>query len=192
VAGKWDPVKGPEEIMTALKRLSEILQMDRRMALDAIAAFDKEYPELAWTEAVAPRTASSYPAAKFRLLLLAGKNEEAAALGAKLVERGAKYGDPMVLNEVAWFIVDPKAEVAKRDLDMAMNAATKAVELSKGEDGGILDTLARVYSWKGDLSKAIEIQTKAVEKAAGNAEMLADLQDTLEEYKAEAAAKKKE
>ncbi len=190
VAGKWDPVKGPEEIGAGLKRANEILQMDRRMALDALPAFEKDYPELAWTEAVRSNGASSLPTSKLRMLLLAGRNDDATALGAKLVEKGAKFNNPMVLNQVAWLIVDPEMELAKRDLDLAMNAATKAVELTDGEDGAILDTLARVYYLKGDLAKAVEIQTKAVEKAAGNEQMLPDLQSALDQYKAEAASKK--
>lgn len=190
VAGKWDPVKGPEEIQAGLKRASEIVQMDRRMALDAFPAFERDYPELVWTEAVRSNGASSLPTSKLRMLLLAGRNDDAAALGAKLVQRGVKFNNPMELNLVAWLIVDPQMEIEKRDLDLAMNAATKAVELSGGEEGAILDTLARVYYWKGDLTKAIEIQTKAVEKAAGNEEMLPDLQGALEQYQAEAAAKK--
>jgi len=187
VAGTWDPAKGPEEIKTALKRRDEILQMDRRMALDAIAVFEKDYPELAWAP-VRPSNgaaAMTMPTAKLRLLLLTGRNEEASALGARITEKAVKYNSAMGLNEVAWLIVDPEMEV-KRDLELAMDAAQKAVELSKGEDGAILDTLARVYYWKGDLAKAIEIQTKAVEKDPSEP----SLQSTLDEYKEKAAAKK--
>ncbi len=187
VAGKWDPVKGPEEMQAAFKRAEEMLQMDRNMALNAFPAFEKDYPELAWSEAIRSNTASSLPTAKFRMLLLSGRNDDATALGTKLVEKGVKYNNSMVLNEVAWLIVDPDMQIENRDLDLAMTAATKAVELSKGENGSILDTLARVCFWKGDLPKAIEIQTKAVEKADGNE--VGQLQETLDEYMAKAVAK---
>lgn len=180
VAGTWDPAKGTAEIQTTFKRAQEILQMDRRMALDALPAFEKEHPEL--SSFLGPQ--------KFRLLLLAGKSEEASAVGAKLIEKAVKYNDVQQLNEVGWLIVDPKTQIEKRDLVLAMDAATKAVELTKGEDGAILDTLARVYYCKGDLAKAIEIQTKAVEKAGNNPDMLGDLQGTLDQYKSEAASKK--
>ena len=40
------------------------------------------------------------------------------------------------------------------------------MELTKGEDAAILDTQARVYATQGDFTKAIQIQTKAVEKAS--------------------------
>ncbi len=179
-AGTWDPAKGPAEVGAICARADEILKMDRKMALDALSGLEKEHPQVA--AYVASR--------KFRLLLLAGKSEEASALGTRLVEKSAKFNDPIGLNEVGWFIVDPKTALAKRDLDLALNAAAKAVELTKGEDGGILDTLARVYYWKGDLAKAIDLQTKAVEKAAGDEELLPDLESALKEYQAAAAAKK--
>jgi thiol-disulfide isomerase/thioredoxin len=181
VAGKWDPVDGPKELEAAFQRAGEALQMDRDLALKAIEAFEKDYPELAWTEAVASQTTSSLPAAKLRLLLLAGRNEEATALGRKLVERGIKFQRPDIVNEAAWLVVDPQMKIENRDLAFALEAANKAVELSGGDDGGILDTLARVYYWKGDLAKAIEIQEKAIAKASP--EMLGDLTGTLEDYK---------
>jgi tetratricopeptide (TPR) repeat protein len=124
------------------------------------------------------------------MLLLAGKQEEATTLGQTLFEQGVKFNDPSTLNLVSWLIVDPEMAIASRNLDLAMKSAEKAVELSRGEEGAILDTLARVYYWKGDLAKAIEIQTKAVEKAQGEHDV--SLQETLDQYKAEAAGKKNE
>lgn len=189
VAGKWDMAKGTEEMQAAFRRAQEILQMDRSMALAALPAFEKDYPELAWSEAIGTRNARTFASAKLRLLLLAGKTEEATALGTKLYEKGVKYDRDDLLNEIAWMIVDPEMSIAKRDLDLAMKAAEKAVELSK-RNPSIVDTLARVYYWKGDLTKAIELQTEAVENAAGNEDELASLQPTLDQYKAEAAARK--
>jgi len=180
--GTWDPVAGPEKIAAAFKRLQEIFQMDRAMALAALPAFEKENPLLA----------EAFATEKFTLLLAAGKTDEASAVARKLVEKGVKYNSPEALNRIAWMIVDPATEVSNRDLDLALKAATAAVDLTKGEDGAILDTLARVHYWKGDLAKAIEIQTTAVEKAANQPGMLPDLKNTLDQYKAEAEAKKQQ
>ena len=47
-----------------------------------------------------------------------------------------------------------------------------------------MDTLARVHFEMGEVAKAIEIQTRAVELAAGQAESQANLRATLESYKA--------
>jgi tetratricopeptide (TPR) repeat protein len=154
--------------------------MDHALRLPALQAIEKEYPELS----------SHLADVKFTALVMTGRNDEAAALGRKLIEKAVKFNDPMKLNELAWLIVDPEGRVKSRDLDFAFEAATKAVELSKGEDGAILDTLARVHYWKGELDKAIEIQEKAVEKAASDVDMLAQLEDVLREYRAEAEKKR--
>jgi len=179
VDGTWDRVAGPKKIEAAFQHAQEIFRMDRAMALAALPAFEKENPGLA----------EAFAMQKFTLLLLAGKTEEASAVGEKLVQKGVKFNSAESLNQVAWMIVDPEVEITSRDLDLALEAATAAVELTKGEDGAILDTLARVHYWKGDLAKAIEIQTTAVEKAANQPRMLPDIKKTLEQYKAEAASK---
>jgi hypothetical protein len=66
---------------------------------------------------------------------------------------------------VAWSIVDPNAVVTTRNLDLALRAATQANALTAGKDPMILDTLARVHFCKGEIDKAMEIQSEAVESA---------------------------
>jgi len=70
--------------------------------------------------------------------------------------------------------------VKNRRLDFALRVAERAVELSKGEDASILDTLARAHYERGELNKAIEVQKKAVKKAEGP--MKEDLQRVLDKY----------
>jgi thiol-disulfide isomerase/thioredoxin len=183
VAGTWNIATAEQEMAALNQRFQDIqmkAQTDHAAAVEAILALEKDVPEI--SHQLAPW--------KFQLAALAGR-DDAAAFGKKLVDRALKYGLEQDLNQLAWFLVDPETPIENRQLDLAMTAATKAVELSKGEDGAILDTLARVHYWKGDLKKAIEIQEKAVEKAAGNEEMLAQLQQVLEEYKAEAEPEQK-
>ena len=91
----------------------------------------------------------------------------------------------MTLNQVAWTIVD-NPNVKNRDYDVAMKAATRANELSKGKDAAILDTLARVYYEKGDLKNAVKYQKQAVEHAPDN-QMGADIKDVLKKYMKELA-----
>lgn len=178
VAGKWDPEKSMAEMGQLYQRVKEIFQMDRSMAVPALTTFEKEHPDFA----------PVLEEPKFHLMLGLGTTSEASEIGAKLVEKAIKYNSPEKLNEIAWTIVDPANDLKDRDVGLAMNAAEKAVELTKGEDGAILDTLARCYHWKGEIKKAIEIQTKAVEKAVDNPEMLGELQRVLDSYKAEAEA----
>ena len=117
-------------------------------------------------------------------LLLLGKldrPQEAYAIGHELIK--ANWDEAMMLNGIAWYVVDNK-EVETRDLDFALKAAKRANQLTKSKDAAILDTVARVFYEKGDLQTAIKYQRKAVENAEGR--MAESLQELLDEYKAEA------
>lgn len=89
---------------------------------------------------------------------------KASEIGTKLLD-GPGKDNPMLMNLVAWSFVDPAAGFDKKDinLDLATKAADRANELTKGKDWQILDTVARVHFVKGDVAKAIELQTKALE-----------------------------
>jgi thiol-disulfide isomerase/thioredoxin len=117
---------------------------------------------------------------RYTLLLKTG-DPRATEVASKLVDEAIDAGDPQRLNEIAWAIVNPEAEVKKRDLDVAMKAAKKAVDLTDEGDGAILDTLARVYAWKGDYAKALELQKKAVD-AADDPRVKEQLEKSLKEY----------
>lgn len=106
---------------------------------------------------------------------------------AREVFAGGIKDSPQDLNTIAWTILDD-ASIKRRDLDLAMAMAARAVEITKREDGSMMDTLARAYWEKGDSAKAIEIQTKAVELSKTDARMpdaiKEQLADALEKYKA--------
>jgi thiol-disulfide isomerase/thioredoxin len=128
--------------------------------------------------ASSPEMAPQLMSTKLRVLLSAGREDDAMKVAREITE---KSEDAQALNAVAWTIVDPESEIKNKDLDVAMKAATKANELSGNKESAILDTLARVYFVKGDKAKAIEYQTKAVEHAEAGEK--AELQKTLDEYK---------
>ncbi len=119
------------------------------------------------------------------LLLQMGNSKEAYAFGEKLVSKN--WDDPMLLNQVAWTVVDDR-RVKSRDTDFALRVAKRAAELTDHKDGAILDTLARAYYEGGELARAVEWQRKAVKHAAGP--MKEDLQKVLEKYEAEKKEKK--
>jgi thiol-disulfide isomerase/thioredoxin len=177
VAGTWDAEKGGAAIAAAEKSLAGIIkaiQQDPKGALAKIAEFETAYP--AYANVVGPL--------KFDALLGAEDYAAAYACGAKLVEEAIAHQDANALNEIAWKIVDPEANRAKVDLELAFKAASKGVELTGEKDGAVLDTLARVQFLKGDVGKAIECETKAVEVSTGS--LKASLEKTLAEYKAKA------
>lgn len=106
----------------------------------------------------------------------------AKAVGKKIMASDLAK-DAQAMNAFAWMIVNPQTGQTKedRDLDLATEAINKAVALTEGKSADVLDTQARVFFWKGDYKKAVEIQTKAVELA--DAAMKESLTEALNEYK---------
>lgn len=172
--GDWDAKSGQEKIAKAEEKLDAIFQgaqADPKATLKKIEAFEKEYPA----------AASMVSDMKYPLMVRAG-DPGASEAGRKIVEKAVKAKDAQTLNQLAWGIVDPMGGVKDKDLDLAMLAATKGVELTKEKDANVLDTLARVYFLKGDTAKAIEIQKKAVALATGPTKD--QIEETLKEYEA--------
>lgn len=175
-AGKWDVKTSPAKLEAAQKTLTGIMRKaatDPKAALADWAAFEKENPGVA--EVMAD--------SKLRILMQAGDWAEAYKILNKKADAAIADKDSQALNEIAWNLVDPDAKVEKPDLELAHKAASKAVEITKGEDGAILDTLARVHFLKGETDKAIEIQKKALDKTK-DGPMKDQLADTLKEYEA--------
>lgn len=175
VAGKFDPKKAAarEEAQKSIATAYRAGGAEKALeALDQAAKADKDLGE-----EMAPT--------RFRLLLDLRRYPEAyqAAKGILTTHRAQAE----VLNEVAWAIVDPAGKVETKDLDLAERLAVQANNASQGKKPEILDTLARVYFCKGQVDKAIAVQTQAVQKA-DNDQFRAALQKTLYEYKAAAPA----
>ncbi len=102
---------------------------------------------------------------KFSLLVKRlGRPDEGYTVARSLAED--RWNDANTLNQIAWFIVDDPG-VPVRDLDLAMEIANRASELTLHRNAPILDTVARVHYEKGDLVRAIEWQLLAVQHAKG-------------------------
>jgi len=116
---------------------------------------------------------------KFGALCDAGDVDAAAAYGRKLVD-GALKDNAEELNQLAWGVVDPdKVKGKKPDaklLRVALDAAAKAVDLTRGTDGNVLDTLAQAHYLNGDFAKAVEVQEKAVKAAPDKPELKSRLE----------------
>jgi WD40 repeat protein len=124
---------------------------------------------------------------QYRTMLGTSRRAEAGDLGERLVDEAISAGKARHLNRIAWAIVDPAAPIerADRDLDLALRAATKAVELTDRDRGDMLDTLARVYFWLGDHRQALELQDDAVAVVLRNPSTgnLDNLRRTQQEYR---------
>jgi thiol-disulfide isomerase/thioredoxin len=120
--------------------------------------------------------------AKFSILANQMSDVDKAYAFAKEYVTGVGKDDGEGLNGLAWLIVDPNSKLSRQDLPLALQIATRANEATGNKNAAILDTLARVYFLQGDLQKAVDTQTKAVE-------LDKSLEPTLKEYK-DALAKK--
>lgn len=172
IAGTWDAKTGGEKISQAEKDLSGLyrsMRGDPAEAIAAIDAFEKKYPTLS----------DLSTKIKYNAQLMAG-DAGAYITGEKLLAKHIEAKDAEGLNELAWTIVDPQGDVKNKNIEFALKAAQEANRLSGEKDAAILDTLARCWFIKGEKSKAIEIQKKAISFAKGN--MKAELEDVLAEY----------
>jgi len=192
VEGKWDLDKKAAETRKAVDTMTRVRPLEKEFGM---AANEEEWPKaLAALDQLIELdpAALKYQTSKYEILMTKTHDfDKAYALGSSMVDGVAK-DQSEALNEIAWLIVDPEGAVTKKDLKLAQRAGERAVELTKGEAPHILDTLAKVHFDSGNLSKAIELQEKAVQKVKGNEkyEMFEEeIANRLKEYK-EAAKKK--
>jgi tetratricopeptide (TPR) repeat protein len=128
--------------------------------------------------------------------LLAGKMDydKAYAYGAEIVD-GSMKDNPTALNEIAWTIVSPDGpKLERRDLKLALKAAQRAVDLTKNKDGMIMDTLAKVVHDQGNLTRALELQEKALKLIQASSQYKGtpfekEISDRLDQYQNEAKNK---
>ncbi len=177
IAGTWDLATDPAQLdadQETFFGFYSSAEEDPKGTLAKLLAFEERHPRLAGlTDPL-----------RFEVALAAGDYPTAYAAATRVVDRAIAAQDAPELNQIAWRIVDPQEKLERRDLDLALRAAQKAVEFTASKDANILDTLARVHAWKGDFAQAIALQVQAVQLA--DEEQRADLQKTLEEYKAKA------
>jgi thiol-disulfide isomerase/thioredoxin len=176
VNGKWDSKAYAEQQRVVQDLMKEFQKAARGGDVEKLVAVAKQGVEKA------PKQAGRMVMIAFGQQVAAGKTEAANAWAKELVA-GTMKDDPMILNGLAWTMVDPEAPMKGADLDTALSAAQRADELTQHKDPQVIDTLARVYFLKGDKAKAVELQTKAVELAPD--EMKSELEKALKQYKGE-------
>jgi len=175
VAGTFDPQKAAAEEAAELAAQGKIEeQIEKAMESSDLSAIDKLIQEH-------PKMVEELEQAKFVILLEKKDSAAVNALASKLIER--QPDDIETLFWVAAALVDPESKLDKPDLDLALKAAVRANELTKGEDADILDNLARVHFTRGEVDKAIEIQTEAVAKE-DDKQSRRELKKVLSEYEA--------
>lgn len=183
MAGTWDLDKARADAARAKQLEAKVGELSERLQ----AAFQKQdfagalvlVDELI---ALDPSYRKDY--APLRLdVMLRGADLDAAFAYARELGEGVLAEDAQGLGTVAWMIVDPKRkDLARRDLDLAQKLAGRADTLAQGKEPAFKDTLARVHFQRGDVERAIALQTEAI-ALAKDPRMKAQLSNVLEEYK---------
>lgn len=185
LAGKADPKALADKITAVETRMKRVFLLGALKPEKAIAEAETLIAEF-------PFLGDQVENGLFSLLLEADDLKHAWAFGAKLVAKAIAAKDVGTLNSVAWSIVDPEEDHKERNLELAMQAASKAVELTERKQPHVLDTLARVHACKGEWPQAIAVQKEALallpaDEAEGREAYAAVLQEY--ETKAKAAGK---
>ena len=184
IAGTWDLKAEAEKARIAADNEGRVRNFQRQIraastnknATEAITAADGLL-------AIDPDVHYGAGVTAFRIALVAAKEPATAyAFGARLVD-GPFKDNSEALNAIAWMILDDQevAAVGERDLPLAMRAAERASEVTQHASASIEDTLARAHFETGNIPKAIEIQTRAIELASED--MRPSLRKALDRYK---------
>lgn len=127
---------------------------------------------------------------QLQTLLMNGKTDEAFSLADKENAKNPALGAQaaQMLNQIAWTIAEGKQELPAslaKLKDSVLPMAQKAVDLTKGEDGMILDTLAYIHYKAGNLKEALVLQEKAMGKVPTGTpdEIKKEMQERLALYK---------
>jgi thiol-disulfide isomerase/thioredoxin len=122
---------------------------------------------------------------RLRFAMALRKKDYAAANQQAVMFAVASKDDAEGLNDMAWALIDPQNPIPGADVGLAQKMALRAVELTRRESSPVLDTAARACFLKGDLAKAVELQTLAVARAEDE-DSKAPLKEALGKYTAAA------
>jgi thiol-disulfide isomerase/thioredoxin len=162
--GKFDIQKAAQEHKKEVEK-EEAISKNYRALGEAMKAkdWDKASQAVDGLEAVldGPNKASL---ASFRVRILVDKGDTAGAVKAA-AKAGEENKDNVQLNnELARILADIDG-IKGDDLEVAATLASRANDSSKGEKYFILDTMAKIAFLQGNKDKAVEWETKALEKA---------------------------
>ncbi|MFQ3610021.1 MAG: redoxin domain-containing protein [Fimbriimonadales bacterium] len=187
VAGKYDWQTAAKQRQEQAKREAELESAFEKIGdLIGEKKYDEALAELDKLMDKMPEMREPLSGVRLRILLIA--DEKRAYAYASELAQGTYKDDPQMLNMLAWTIVgdDQPIQLKQPDYDLALTIAQRAVELTKEQDAGILDTLAMAHFRKGQLEKAIEVQRKAIAVAEKDPEtpkeLLSELQKRLQEF----------
>ncbi|MBM4109494.1 MAG: redoxin domain-containing protein [Phycisphaerae bacterium] len=182
IAGAFDIDKAASaarkraEIMAKAKPINDRFRQAARAQKweDAIKAVDE-------LMALDPEQFGGFAQWKFRTMAIEMKQPEQAYAFIKPLTEGQFKDNAQMLNSIAWSILDDQG-LENRDFDLALKLSQRAGELTRNEDGMILDTVALALFRKGQVAEAIKTQERAVELTR-DPDMKAEMTGRLEMFK---------
>ncbi len=195
VAGDWDPAD-PAKKRLAEKTKQRKVSAVRQKVLKLYRAGDYEATVAVIAEATSrnPELVEEFAEYRFAALCNGGEIERGLKLGETLLQ--ARRDDPVFLNNISWDVIDPQLEKKPdpRVARLALQAARRAVELSKGANAGFLDTLAEAFFATGDPEQAVATEEKALKLLEAKVKDQTDpnsqvFKDNLNRYRKAASAK---
>lgn len=184
VAGKWDLKVAAADAVKKQAAQAELEELGQKIQ-PLLAKKDLAGALVVIDKGIATHPGIEEEVWPFRLNLLINLNKdaEAAAYGGKLVD-GILHDSSQNLNEFAWNLVNPEnpKKAAPPLVEVAVKAAIRADELSKGADAAIADTLAHAYFASGKKDLAISTEERAI-KVCTDPAMGADLKKSLDTFK---------
>jgi len=171
--GKKEAAKRKAEKALEKELSASMRSRDYTKALQTLDAFTKENPELA----------GGVGAMRYSFLLRAKDYPGALAEARKLAD--SAKDEEQTLNMVAWSMVDEDSKFENPDLDVALRCAQRAHELAP-QDANIADTLAHVHAARGEMDKAIELETQAATNAEGSSKQ--QFEKAVEQFKSKQPA----
>lgn len=161
IAGTWDIASGVE----AMRTRAEIERKGNALAKRFTQAMEKsDFREVErLTDEMIALDADRFgqvASVNLENLLTQTRETEKAYAFARRVSTGPLASNPGSLNDMAWTIVTAHG-VERRDVDLALELAKRACELTQQKDGRLLDTLARVHAERGEFALAYEVATRA-------------------------------
>jgi thiol-disulfide isomerase/thioredoxin len=164
-AGEWDPSAQAKTRLAAKTTERKVAAVQNKI-YTPYRAKDYRGTLSAIEEATSsdPALAEQFVPIKFNCLCQAGDTDEALKFGAKLLD---KYHDEgMTLNNVFFPVIDLglKQEPDPRIAKLALEAARRANELTRGQSYHVLDTLAVALYRTGDPAEAVAIEEQALKR----------------------------
>ncbi|HZW30261.1 MAG TPA: redoxin domain-containing protein [Isosphaeraceae bacterium] len=164
-AGDWDPAARAKERLTEKTRERKASVVWEKI-LKPYRAQDYKATLAALEEATSgdAELAEEFAWVKFAALCNGGDADAGLAIGEKLLR--SNHDKPHALNNYFWNVIDLKLkkEPDPRVAELALRAARRADELTKGKDLAILDTLAVALYRTGHAAEAVTTEEKALKQ----------------------------